>query len=141
MKKYSKIILTATVLFLLAAGCNKTADQSLQNVVITTITPTPVPAEIKVVEYLPDFSLVGKNYTVKNGSTAMDLLKLDHKIEIQNNKGKDSIVVAIDGKKVDKNHFWLFLVNGGYADANADKYILQDGDSVVWSIQIVGSME
>lgn len=71
------------------------------------------------------------NYDGQNGKTALELLRVTHKVEVQESS-IGTFVNSIDNTKNEDNKYWMFYVEGKLASESADKYITKDGEKIEW---------
>ena len=165
MQKYRKILIISAAIFLLAAGCNRAANQSVSESANQQVSqPTPTPTSTEVVpkgmtqtkdnagqpDYTPGFVVVtdsveGSNLNhvydkVKEGTTAYDLLSSTHTVDFKDyGSSLGKMVTGIDGNKADSKHFWEFFVNGKSSNVGASSYTLKDGDKIEWKLTALSS--
>ncbi len=126
--KLRKLFLVLSVLFLLAAGCNN-PRVSLQPVQEQTQRQ-----QIQVTQKVAtDFSDALFNFYADENKTALDLLKIGHKVETKTFSGIGEFVESINGTKADK-HFWEFIVNGKSSNVGAGSYKPVNGDKIEWKL-------
>ena len=102
-----------------------------------TVHPVPKmpPLATAIVTQTVDGSSLNKvSDVIPVGENAIDLLKLDHKIETQNYSGIGEFVQSIDGVQPDSKHYWEFFVNGQSSNVGASSYTLKNGDKIEWKI-------
>lgn len=126
-KPFSKIVLVAAAVFLLAAGCNYSPDKqpAIQEL-----------AEIKVSQSVEG----GKNlevFSLKAGEkkTALDILKDSYQVQTKSFGDAGEFVESINEVKPDSKHFWSFYVNGKQSNVGAGSYEVQNGDSLEWKLE------
>lgn len=80
-----------------------------------------------------------EDMTLKEGDTVYSILDGISKdngkitIEIIDYGGIGAFVNSINGRKSgDNNKYWQYWVNNKYADVAADKYVLKNGDVIMW---------
>jgi len=75
---------------------------------------------------------------IDSGYTVYDLflnekVKNNFDVKSKNYEGVGSLIESIGGiKNGEKGRYWQYWVNGKYSDVAADKYILKNGDFVIW---------
>ena len=150
MKISRKIVLLSTVIFLLAAACNKTQPQinnqpppASPMAQPTSTNPSANSQAIKsagqVGEVVFGSDLAEQPSDFISGQTALDLLKFKHKVVINTYSGIGEFVVSIDGMKPDSKHFWEFFVNGKSSNVGASSYVLKEGDKIEWKLSAISS--
>ena len=155
-----KVILASAAIFLLAAGCNKTANvsqspaqimqpagttisQAPKNVATPPPVPTPTPSAASVIvptatpTPVPTQKVIDyvKYYGV-DGKTALDLLKVLYPGQVQTKvySGVGEFVESISGVTPDSKHFWEFFVNGKSSNVGASSYVTKTGDVLEWKL-------
>ncbi len=78
-------------------------------------------------------------YDIISGQTALDLLKIKHKVVAKTYSGIGEFVESIDGMKPDSQHFWAFYVNGKSSNVGASSYVLKSGDKIEWKLEAISS--
>lgn len=158
MKKYSKILLAASAIILLAAACSQTQPRVNNQQAITAPTSAPpagqtqtggnpdgldnspngrepdAPNPVTVYQTVQGSNL-NDSYGVVEGFSAIALLKMAHKTDIQSYSGIGEMVLSIDGIKPDSRHFWAFYVNGKSSNVGASSYKLQPNDKIEWKLE------
>lgn len=73
--------------------------------------------------------------TVKTGTTALDILTKSQKVIIKDTSLGKLVDSIDDVKNGTDNKYWIFYINGKQASIGADKYKLQNNDSIEWRFQ------
>lgn len=99
----------------------------------TTIQQDPL---IHVTQTIEITNPTTSSATVKAGTTALDLLKQNTKIETKG-EGVNAYVVAINGRTASNTdkEYWAFYINGKSAVVGAGSYKLKSGDKILWKIE------
>lgn len=144
MKKYTKILFAASVVVLLAAGCNKTQlqqnkQQAPQSVPIGQTQTKQNADSLTVRQTVEGSNLNQPSYQVVAGKSAIDLLKANHQVQTKEYQGLGEFVLSIDGNAPDSKHFWEFFVNGKSSNVGASSYTLKDGDKIEWKLSAISS--
>jgi hypothetical protein len=138
--KIRKLLLSSSVIVLLAAGCNQQSKISRQQAVpVVQVQPqsnvaTPAPQTTpKVTDYV--------KYTGVGGKNALDLLKAKYPNQVQtkNYSGIGEFVQSIAGAAADSKHFWEFFVNGKSSNVGASSYTTKNGDVLEWKLSAIDS--
>ena len=70
---------------------------------------------------------------LQSDDTVLDLLEQSGvSLEKRSFPGMGMFIEAINGVHNSNNYYWQFWVNGEYAKVAAEKYVLEDGDKVLW---------
>lgn len=69
--------------------------------------------------------------------SALDLLKIDHEVEVQESS-IGSFVTSIDGIKNVDDKYWMFYVNDQLASSGADTYKSKSGEKIEWRYESLG---
>lgn len=74
-----------------------------------------------------------KSYRVLYGSTAADVLKLDHKVENGVVCCRPDDIKSVDGHDTNftERHFWMVSINDS-TKVSPNNTLLNDGDHVIW---------
>lgn len=76
------------------------------------------------------------NFYKEENKTALDLLKMGHKVETKTFSGVGEYVTSINGKKEDTGkNFWSFYVNNQQAQEGAATYKPKDKDFIEWKLE------
>lgn len=76
------------------------------------------------------------SFRVSEGTKAMVLLKMAHKVETKTFSGIGEYVVSIDGIKENTGkNFWAFYVNAKQAKVGPTDYGLEEGDKIEWKLE------
>ena len=127
--RFSKIILVLAIIVFVAASCG---TQKIEN---QTTIEQPARQEIQVIQKVQtDFSDALFNFYADENKTALDLLKMGHKVETKEFSGIGEFVESINGTKADKKHFWEFIVNGKSSNVGAGSYKPVNGDKIEWKL-------
>lgn len=161
MKIRRKILPAIFAILLLAAGCGKqrvdvgksddrqASNRQIQNEAASSTnsnspsgrtqtrqnagSPDYQPGYITVAQTVEASNLNQPYNKIKEGQTALDLLKATHQVEVKSYSFGD-MVTGIDGNKSDAKHFWEFFVNGKSSNVGAGSYQLKDGDKIEWKL-------
>lgn len=127
--KISKLVLILSILGLIAAGCNKTLEPVAQEVQ----GEKSIQVRQKVEGDRGD-SLF--NIYPSEQKTALQLLKMGHKVETKTFKDAGEYVTAINGQKEEKaKKFWAFYLNGKQSNVGAATYQVKDKDFIEWKLE------
>lgn len=76
------------------------------------------------------------SYQVKEGETALDLLKNNYEV-ITKGEGVNAYVTKINKREAlsSKKEYWAFYINNKPSEVGAGSYILKSGDKIEWKIQ------
>jgi len=164
MKIPVKVIFLSVAIFLLAAGCGRSAGQPVsRSVNQPSPTPSAIPqtapaaqapvkqtpaAAIQKPETLTVYQTVdGSNvnkpgYQVAPSTNAFELLNTTHQVVAKDyGSGMGEFVQTIDGIAADSKHFWQLFVNGKPSNLGASNYILKNGDKIEWKLTAISSSE
>lgn len=134
MKK--KLLLSVITVALLAAGCNKTANQPVSKSVDqqgNQVIEQPIRQQIQVVQKVEgQFGDKLFNFYADENKTALDLLNMSYKVETKKFSGIGEMVESIAGQKAGSKHFWEFFVNGKSSNVGAGSYKPANGDKLEW---------
>ena len=72
-------------------------------------------------------------YQGVDGKNALDLLKIDHQVEVQHYSFGD-MVLSIDNIKPDSKHFWAMYVNDSFSQVGASAYVTKSTDKIKWEV-------
>lgn len=121
MKKFVKVAMALTVIFLLGA-CGKTNDDKKEQ-----------DAGMKVTIILKEEGkqFDKKEVKVKKDESLQTVMETNFKVEMD----KD-FISGIDGHLQDAkaSKYWLYDVNGKQPEVGAVEYFLKDGDTVTWTL-------
>ncbi|MBO0421428.1 DUF4430 domain-containing protein [Enterococcus plantarum] len=121
MKKFVKVAMALTVIFLLGA-CGKTNDDKKEQ-----------DAGMKVTIILKEEGkqFDKKEVKVKKDESLQTVMETNFKVEMD----KD-FISSIDGHLQDAkaSKYWLYDVNGKQPEVGAVEYFLKDGDTVTWTL-------
>ena len=67
----------------------------------------------------------------QDGKTALDILKIDHKVETQDSS-LGIFVVSIDGTANTDTKYWMLYTDGKLAPESADTYQTKNGQKIEW---------
>ena len=70
--------------------------------------------------------------SIKDGSTALDLLKMSHDLKTKNYGSLGELIIGIDGRMADGQNFWEFFINNKSSNVGASSYTLKNGDVIEW---------
>ncbi len=73
----------------------------------------------------------GIAYTGQDGKNALELLQIDHRVDVT----AEGFVNAIDGQKPGNRQFWAFYVNCKQADVGAKDYQTKGQDLIDWKLE------
>lgn len=73
----------------------------------------------------------GVAYTGQAGKNALELLQIDHRVDVS----AEGFVNAIDGQKPGDRQFWAFYVNCTQANVGAKDYQTKDQDFIEWRLE------
>lgn len=107
-----------------------------------SITTTSLPSStqdstisVKQVVVFSDKKKVTKELNPKSGTTALDLIKSTHKVEVKK-YSFGTIAESIDGIKNGSNKkYWIYFVNGNESKIGADSYKIKNGDTIEWKFK------
>ncbi len=125
-----KLLLSLSILSFITAGCNnqQSAENNKQSVEQQSIQVR------QMVEGDMADSLF--NFYKEENKTALDLLKMGHKVETKTFSGVGEYVISINGKKEDTGkNFWSFYVNNQQAQEGAATYKPKDKDFIEWKLE------
>ena len=72
-------------------------------------------------------------YQGEEGKTALQILKEKFSVETKStNYGE--MVISINNKKADNQHFWAFKINGKMATQGAENYQTKPNDKITWEL-------
>jgi hypothetical protein len=129
--KISKLVLILSILGLIAAGCNKTLEPVAQEVQ----GEKSIQVRQKVEGDMGDNLF---NIYPSENKTALDLLKMGHKVEIKTFKDAGEYVTAINGQKEEKGKkFWAFYLNGAQSNVGASAYKPVNKDYIEWKLEVI----
>jgi hypothetical protein len=74
-------------------------------------------------------------YPGQDGRTALDILKANHNVVVEDFGGVGEFVKAIDGVVPDSSHFWAFYVDGQQAQVGADTYQTKSSETIEWKLE------
>ncbi len=129
-KTFFKVFLLSSLIFLAAAGCskqpgNQTSQQS---------------QDIKVYQTVQASNLNQPDYAVKQGTTALDLLKSTHQVQTKTYQGLGEMVIGIDGNMSENGkNFWAFYINSQLAPVGAGQYQLKNSDKIEWKLEKINT--
>ncbi len=104
-------------------------------IAISTILMIPSSGKFlkKYVSSSPELSLKDIKYheftATKDGQSALELIENNADVE-EKQFDFGVMIVAIDGLRADKNHFWAFYVNDKFAEKGVADTVLKKGDRV-----------
>ncbi len=76
------------------------------------------------------------NIYPSENKTALDLLKMGHKVKTKTFSGLGEFVESINDKKAESNkNFWSFYVNGKQAQVGASTYKPKNKDAIEWKLE------
>jgi len=108
--------------------------------VISSANPPAVVQEKPIVQTKPEEKPAQTfSYKGVDGKNALELLKINHKVETKDFSGLGEYVEAIDGIKPDSKHFWKFFINGKSATVGAGTYVTKNSDMLEWEIDKIGN--
>jgi hypothetical protein len=76
-------------------------------------------------------------YQGVTGKTALELLQQQHHVVTKTYKDFGDMVVSIDGRAADNNHFWSFYLNGHQAQVGAGAYQTKASDHISWKLEAI----
>lgn len=123
MKK--KLLIPVLALALFGASC---WTQSV-NVNSSATTNENSNGNTNTVACLPSAGSV--SYTGKDGKNALELLQIDHQVDVS----AEGFVNAIDGQKPGDHQFWAFYVNCKQAEVGAKDYQSKGQDLIEWKLE------
>jgi hypothetical protein len=131
-KQILKFALILSVVGLLATGCNqKPSEPAAQEVQ----GEHSIQIRQKVQGDMSD-SLF--NIYPSENKTALDLLKMGHKVETKTFKDAGEYVTAINGQKEKtRKNFWAMYVNGKQSTVGASTYKPADKDFIEWKLEVI----
>ena len=132
-----KILLSVVVLSLIFSGCSARFMKLEQQGTSNTI-----PAPVSIRTYSISQSVVTPIETtedskvdVKEGESALDVLKRTHTVELKHYDFGD-VADSIDGTVGGKDgRYWIFYVNGKMSQVGAGEYKIQPDDKIIWKYQ------
>lgn len=106
------------------------ADKSTSSTQLSAI------LSVNQIVYLSQDNLASSSAKVKQGTTALALLQ-DQIDTTTQGSGDQAFVTKIGSISADpkKKEYWSFMVNNKEAAVGAGSYLLQNGDSIVWSLK------
>jgi hypothetical protein len=130
MKKYTKTIIAALVVFILGLGLwqvkalhskSVQPEKQVQQISTTLKIDGTTPQSFDVSAFV--------------GKTALEATQTEAKI-VTNGTGANAFITSINGRAADtkKHEFWELDANGKETEVGAGSYIIQKGDSIVWHI-------
>lgn len=76
--------------------------------------------------------LKDENVKISEKTSVFEMLQRIADVEYQEYPGVGVYVTSIDNKAATESKWWIYQVNGVYPNVAADKYIVTDGDNIVW---------
>lgn len=76
--------------------------------------------------------LMDENVQISEKTSVFEVVRKIADVEYQEYPGIGVYVTSIDNKAATETKWWLYQVNGVYPNIAADKYIVTDGDNIVW---------
>ncbi|MEO1772236.1 DUF4430 domain-containing protein [Candidatus Enterococcus ferrettii] len=125
MKKLSIILLLGLSLTLIT-GCSPTGNTlTSSNQSTTASKEEKITISVKITDNTKEVS--NKNVKITEGTSLMDLMKKEHKLE-----EKNGMITAIDGLKQDEQagYYWTYTINGEWATKGAQETFVKNGDQV-----------
>ncbi|MBO0467527.1 DUF4430 domain-containing protein [Enterococcus plantarum] len=121
MKKFLKVAMVLTVIFLLGA-CGKTNDDKKEQ---------DAGMKVTIILKEEDKQFDKKEVKVKKDESLQTVMETNFKVEMD----KD-FISGIDGHLQDAkaSKYWLYDVNGKQPEVGAVEYFLKDGDIVTWTL-------
>ncbi|MGX7200975.1 hypothetical protein BCR22_00130 [Enterococcus plantarum] len=121
MKKFVKVAMALTVIFLLGA-CGKTNDDKKEQ---------DAGMKVTIILKEEDKQFDKKEVKVKKDESLQTVMETNFKVEMD----KD-FISGIDGHLQDAkaSKYWLYDVNGKQPEVGAVEYFLKDGDTVTWTL-------
>ncbi|WP_430598429.1 DUF4430 domain-containing protein [Enterococcus sp. AZ177] len=121
MKKFLKVAMVLTVIFLLGA-CGKTNDDKKEQ---------DAGMKVTIILKEEDKQFDKKEVKVKKDESLQTVMETNFKVEMD----KD-FISGIDGHLQDAkaSKYWLYDVNGKQPEVGAVEYFLKDGDTVTWTL-------
>lgn len=121
MKKFVKVAMVLTVIFILGA-CGKTSD---------TKKAKEDAMKVTIILKEDDKEFDKKEVKVKKDESLQTVMETNYKVDMD----KD-FISGIDGHVQDAktSKYWLYDVNGKQPEVGAVEYFLKDGDTVTWTL-------
>ncbi|WP_086313477.1 hypothetical protein A5821_000982 [Enterococcus sp. 7F3_DIV0205] len=121
MKKFVKVAMVLTVIFLLGA-CGKASD---------TKKVEEDAMKVTIILKEDDKEFDKKEVKVKKDESLQTVMETNYKVDMD----KD-FISGIDGHVQDAktSKYWLYDVNGKQPEVGAVEYFLKDGDTVTWTL-------
>jgi hypothetical protein len=134
MKKYTKYLFLASLILLVAAGCNKTttpADEATinanQNVNVNSNSNQNTTQQSTI------------TYQGEEGKSALQILKEKYQTQTKEFTGMGEFVQSINGVVPDSSHFWAFYVNGVSSQVGASQYQTKATDNIEWKLDVINA--
>lgn len=123
MKKIIKGSILLVAIFLLT-GCGKTEEKKTTNQLKDEINITVILKE-------DNQEFDKKELKVKKAESLQNIMEMNFKVDMD--KG---LITGIEGRKQDaaKSKYWLYEVNSKQPDVGASEYFVQDGDTIIWTL-------
>jgi hypothetical protein len=116
-------VILALIVIVGGSGLGKYVSNRQANQSIAGIESQTTPAVLKTI-----------SYDGQDGKNALELLKVDHKVETQDSS-LGSFVTSIDDTANTDNSYWMFYVNGELASSGADSYVTKNGEKIEWRLE------
>jgi hypothetical protein len=152
--KSAKAIFVLSAMVFLAVGCNKPTENLPAFDANQEVTPQQPQQEdkenwgvalenqtsdlngITVTQTVEGSNLNKPSYEIKEGTTALELLKSTHTVETKEFVGIGAYVTSVNGnKETTGKNFWALYVNGKQSQVGASEYIVKNGDKIEWKLE------
>ncbi|MEM2908523.1 MAG: DUF4430 domain-containing protein [Candidatus Hadarchaeales archaeon] len=89
---------------------------------------------IRVIVVQPGENLLLKdeNVEILAGTTVFDVLNRIAQVSYREYPGLGKFIISIDNVEQTEDKWWLYQVNGVYPNVAADRYVVADGDNILW---------
>lgn len=131
-RKNVKLLFSLSLFLIILTSCTKkeTVDSNLQDYY------EPDEVNVSVNIYIDDSKIekFSHDYEVPYGFRLMELMKEHYRLVEEEGQMK-----CIEGNPEDRNNnlYWIYTVNKKPSKVNANKYELQEGDTIDWKLTVI----
>jgi len=125
-----KIVALSVLLVVISTG---TAFQ-LGNMYSSRGTETAGKVSIRVISVQPGENqvLIDENINFSRRTTVFEVLDQVADVGYKEYVGVGKFVTSIDNVKQTSDKWWIYQVNGVYPNIAADRYVIANGDNIIW---------
>lgn len=126
----AKIVALGVLLVAIAAG----AAFQLGNMYGSRVTENAGSVSIRIILVQPGENqvLIDKNIFFSRRTTVFEVLDQVSDVGYKEYVGTGKFVTSIDNWKQTSDKWWIYQVNGVYPNIAADRYVVANGDNILW---------